>query len=77
MKRMPKLPIFSPEKLAGVLEKKGFVLDRIKGSHHAYCHPDLDVTVTIPFHKREVGKGLLIEIMKQAGITREELLELL
>jgi predicted RNA binding protein YcfA (HicA-like mRNA interferase family) len=74
---MHKLPVLSPEKLARALKKKGFVLDRIKGSHHVYCHPDLDVTVTIPFHKKEVGKGLLIEIMKQAGITREELLDLL
>ena len=75
---MPKLPVQPPEKLARVLEKKGFVLDRIRGSHHAYCHPDLDVTVTILSIKiREMGKGLLIEIMKQAGLTREDLLELL
>jgi len=74
---MPKLPVISPEKLAKALEKKGFELDRIRGSHHAYCRPDLDITVIIPFHKKEVGKGLLIEIMKQAGITREELLDLL
>jgi predicted RNA binding protein YcfA (HicA-like mRNA interferase family) len=60
-----------------LVQKKGFVLDRIRGSHHAYCHPDLDVTITIPFHKKEVGKGLLIEIMKQAKITREELLDIL
>jgi predicted RNA binding protein YcfA (HicA-like mRNA interferase family) len=74
---MPKLPVLSPEKLAKALEKRGFVLDRVRGSHHAYFHPDLDITVTIPFHKKEVGKGLLIEIMNQAGITREELLDLL
>jgi predicted RNA binding protein YcfA (HicA-like mRNA interferase family) len=74
---MPKLPALSPEKLAKVLEKRGFILDRVRGSHHAYCHPDLDITVTIPFHKKEVGKGLLIEIMKQADMTREELLDLL
>jgi predicted RNA binding protein YcfA (HicA-like mRNA interferase family) len=74
---MPKLPVLSPEKLARALEKKGFELDRIRGSHHAYCHPDLDITVTIPFHKKEVGKGLLIEILNQAGMTREELLNLL
>jgi predicted RNA binding protein YcfA (HicA-like mRNA interferase family) len=74
---MPKLPVLSSEKLARVLERKGFVLDRIKGCHHAYFHPDLDVIITVPFHKKEVGKGLLIEIMKQAGITREELLDLL
>ena len=74
---MPKLPVLSPEKLAKALEKKGFELDRIRGSHHAYCHHDLDITVIIPFHKKEVGKGLLIEIMKQASITRDELLDLL
>lgn len=74
---MPNLPVLSPDKLARVLERRGFVLDRVRGSHHAYCHPDLDMTVTIPFHKKEVGKGLLIEIMDQAGITREELLDLL
>lgn len=74
---MPKLPVLSPEKLARVLEKRGFVLDRVRGSHHAYCHPDLDITVTIPFHNKEVGKGLIIEIMKQAGITREYLLDIL
>ena len=74
---MPKLPVLSPEKPAKVLEKKGFLLDRIRSSNHAYCHPDLDVTITIPFHKKEVGKGLLIEIMKQADVTREELLDLL
>lgn len=74
---MPKLPVLSPEKLARALQNKGFVLDRIRGSHHAYCHPDLDITIIIPFHKKEVGKGLLIEIMKHADITREELLNLL
>ena len=74
---MPKLPVLSPDKLAKILEKRGFVLDRVRGSNHAYFHPDLDITVIIPFHKKEVGKGLLIEIMKQADITREELLDLL
>jgi len=77
LRLMPKLPVMPPERLARALEKKGFMLDRIKGSHHVYFHPDLGVTVTIPFHKREVGIGLLIEIMKQAGITREELRDLL
>ena len=31
---MPKLPSLTPQKIIKVLEKKGFVLDRIKGSHH-------------------------------------------
>ena len=44
---MPKLPVLSPEKLARALERKGFALDRIREAINAYCHPDLDVTVTI------------------------------
>jgi len=33
---MPKLPSLTPQKIITVLEKKGFVLDRIKGSHRIY-----------------------------------------
>jgi len=63
--------------LPELLKRKDLYWTGFWGRHYAYYHPDLDVTVTIPFHKKEVGKGLLIEIMKQAGITREELLDLL
>ena len=30
---MPKLPALTPQKIIKVLERKGFVLDRTKGSH--------------------------------------------
>jgi len=38
---MPKLPSLTPQKIIKVLEKRGFVLDRIKGSHHIYYHPEM------------------------------------
>ncbi len=73
---MPKLPAISPEKLARALKRSGFLLERVKGSHHVYYNPQTKKTVVIPFHGRDRPKGVLNEILKQAGITREELMEL-
>jgi len=72
---MPNPPL-TPQKIIKVLEKKGFVLDRIKGSHHIYYHPEMKRRV-VPLHKRDLPKGTLFEILKQAGINKEELRELL
>ncbi len=74
---MPKLPSLTSEKVIRALKKKGFILDRVKGSHHIYYHPKTKRRVVVPFHKRDLPKGTLLEILKQAGITREELKELL
>ena len=74
---MPKLLSLTSQKIIKVLEKKGFVLNRIKGSHHIYYHPEMKRRVVVPFHKRDLPKGTLLEILKQAGINKEELRELL
>ncbi|WP_457555941.1 type II toxin-antitoxin system HicA family toxin [Candidatus Pyrohabitans sp.] len=74
---MPKLPSLTPPKIIKVLKKKGFVLDRTKGSHHLYYNPKTKRRVVVPFHKRDLPKGTLLEILKQAGISKEELMELL
>ena len=71
-----KLPALNPEKIIRIREKKGFVLDRIKGSHHIYLHPERRQRVVIPVHKKNLPKGTLMEILKQAGITKEELADL-
>lgn len=74
---MPKLPTLTPQKLIQILEKKGFKLDRVKGSHHIYYHPENKRRVVVPLHKKDLPKGTLIQILKQAGINREELNKLL
>jgi predicted RNA binding protein YcfA (HicA-like mRNA interferase family) len=74
---MPKLPSLTPQKIIKVLEKKGFVLDRIKGSHHIYYHLETKKRAVVPLHKRDLPKGTLLEIIKQAGISKEELRDLL
>ncbi len=71
------MPVISPQRLAKVLEKKSFILDRIRGSHHVYIHPETKITISLPFHRKELKKGILLDAMKLAGITREELIDLL
>jgi len=74
---MSKLPSITSQKVIRVLEKRGFVLDRTKGSHYIYYHPETKRRVVIPVHKKDLPKGTLLEILKEAGLTQEELKELL
>lgn len=74
---MPKLPSLNPKKIIKILKEKGFILDRIKGSHHIYYHPETRRRVVVPMHKKELPKGTLLEILKQAGISKEELEDLI
>lgn len=73
---MPKLPSITPKKLIKILERQGFVLDRIRGSHHIYYHPETKKRVTVPLHKKDLPKGTLLEILRQAEISKDELRDL-
>jgi predicted RNA binding protein YcfA (HicA-like mRNA interferase family) len=72
---MPKLPSLTPKKVIQVLEKKGFMLDRSKGSHQIFYHPKTGRRVVVPFHKKDLPQGTLLEILRQAGISQEELVD--
>ncbi|MES2308052.1 MAG: type II toxin-antitoxin system HicA family toxin [Verrucomicrobiota bacterium] len=49
---------------------------RIKGSHHFIRHPDGRTTV-IPIHSNEtLGPGLLIQILKDIEVSREDLIKI-
>jgi predicted RNA binding protein YcfA (HicA-like mRNA interferase family) len=74
---MRKLPSLAPRKIIRILESRGFVLDRVKGSHHIYYHPETKRRVIVPPHKKDLPKGTLFEILKQAGISRDELSDLI
>ena len=55
------------------LNKCGFKVIRIKGSHHFLRHEDGRRSV-VPVHKNEIiGKGLLAQILRDCEISREEL----
>ena len=72
---MPKIPAITPQKIINLLKKKGFVLDRTKGSHHIYYHAETKKRIVIPFHKKDLPKGTLHEILKQAGLSKGEFKE--
>ena len=75
---MPKLPHLSGNEIAKVLSKIGFQPVRQKGSHLILVKqlPQGDKALVVPLH-REVDIGTLIEIIRQAGLKREEFLALL
>jgi len=50
------------------LEADGWTLDRIKGSHHHFRHPTKPGTITVPHPKKDLQKGLVQGIRKQAGL---------
>lgn len=75
---MPKLPIVSGKDIVKALSKLGFQHVRTKGSH-AILNKETDkgkITIPVPLHK-ELAKGTLKSIMKQADVSLEEILKLL
>lgn len=43
----------SGKEFVKVLERKGWILKRINGSHHIYSHPDKTEIISVPVHKNE------------------------
>lgn len=73
-----KLPVLSGKDVIKILKKIGFEEKRQKGSHIILAKETEQGkrAVVVPNHK-EVDKGTLLEIIRQAGLTREEFLKLL
>ena len=50
------------------LAAAGWVLDRVRGSHHVFRHPDRPSHIVVPHPKKDLGVGLVAAIKKQAGL---------
>ena len=70
---MSKSPAFTSKELIKLLERKGFVFDRSKGSHQIYYQKEKKLRVVIPMHNKDLPTGTLHAILKQAGIDKNEL----
>ncbi len=75
---MAKLPSISGERLVRALKRAGFIQMRQKGSHVSLEKRAADKVykTVVPMHST-LAKGTLSDILKQAGLTLEQLLELL
>jgi len=70
---LTQLPTFTGKDLVAALQQLGFVVLRLKGSHHFMRHPDGRTTV-VPVHAGEdIGPGLLSKILRDAKLTKEKL----
>ncbi len=54
--------------LIKLLEANGWVLERIKGSHHQFKHPDFHVVITVPHPRKDIKPGTLVQIIKDAKL---------
>jgi len=75
---VPKLPVVSGKEVIKALSKIGFKHVRTSGSH-AILNKQTEkgkITIPVPLH-RELAKGTLKSIMKQAGLSLEDFLKLL
>lgn len=74
---MPPLPVVSGAEAIKALEKAGFVLTRVKGSHHMLKHPEGRFTV-VPVHQRkDLPAGTLRRAIRDAGLSVAEFIALL
>jgi predicted RNA binding protein YcfA (HicA-like mRNA interferase family) len=73
---MTKLPVVSGRQVVQALERSGFVFDRQRGSHMMLFRPDPPTTLSVPDH-RELDRSTLRAILRQAGISPTQLVELL
>ena len=75
---MPKLPILSGKAVVKALSKIGFEHVRTRGSH-AILNKQTEygkITIPVPLHK-ELAKGTLKSIMRQADLNLEDFLKLI
>jgi len=70
-----KLPVLKPKKVIKALERGGFKVHHVTGSH--YIMKKGKQRVTVPYHGKDLPLPLLASIIQQSGLTVEEFLTLL
>lgn len=71
---MPRLPSFTPKHLIEKLKTLGFMKDHTTGSHVIFYHPKTGNRAVVPYHLKDIPKGTLLSLLREAGISRGDLL---
>ncbi|MDH2435635.1 type II toxin-antitoxin system HicA family toxin [Pokkaliibacter sp. MBI-7] len=58
----------SSRELIKLLEANGWVIVRVAGSHHQLKHSVNGKLLTVPHPRKDLGKGLVDKILKDAGL---------
>lgn len=70
------MPSFKAKEVVKILKKLGYLPKRQTGSHLIMYHPKKVKIIPIPMHTKDLKKGLLKGIIKEAESTEEEFLSL-
>lgn len=64
----------SGRRMCRILEYRGWVLVRIKGSHYIYRFPGMPQLIIVPVHKnKDLKTGTQHSIMRDAGLNESDL----
>lgn len=58
--------LFNSREIKRRLERDGWIVERVTGSHHVLKHPRIKETIVLPHPKKDLGRGLVRAIYKQA-----------
>ena len=73
---MSRFPVIRAAELLKFFKGHGFVPLRQAGSHLTLYHQERDIAVTVPIHKgHDLGRGLTLRILKDAGFTADDFLD--
>jgi predicted RNA binding protein YcfA (HicA-like mRNA interferase family) len=74
---MSRLPSLRPREVVRALERAGFAVIRVRGSHYQLLKAATGQRVTVPYHNRDLSRGTLNAILHQAGLAADEFLRLI
>jgi predicted RNA binding protein YcfA (HicA-like mRNA interferase family) len=63
---------YTSKEIIAILLSHGFELVRTKGSHHIYVNKSTGKRTTVPLHGKDLKKGTLHGILKQAGVDLKD-----
>ena len=67
---------FKAREIVRILQKLGYIQKRQTGSHLIMYHPKLKRIIPVPMHTKELKKGLVKGIIKQAESSEKEFIKL-
>jgi len=73
---MPKFPSLTAKKLISFLKKQGFGIDHTSGSHMILYRSTDKKRTTVPFHTKDLPKGTIFAILREAGYSRNDYLKI-
>ncbi|HKZ83515.1 MAG TPA: type II toxin-antitoxin system HicA family toxin [Anaerolineae bacterium] len=74
---MTRLPTVTSRQMIQALQRAGFEVDHQTGSHLVLRRASDGQRVVVPIHNRDLGRGLTLQIVKSAGLSRDEFVDLL